>query len=58
MAYIPKSLVVGRCVRCGKKLYRSDVIYKCPKCDVIYCPTCSRKTFNKCQICLSELSEI
>ena len=55
MAYVPKPLVLGRCVRCGKKLYRGDVYYYCPECDVYYCDICTRKLFNKCGICQKEL---
>ncbi|PLJ77621.1 hypothetical protein [Infirmifilum sp. SLHALR2] len=51
MAYVPKTLVLGRCVRCGKKIYRGDEYFFCEKCGVSYCPTCARKTFGKCQIC-------
>jgi len=58
MAYVPKSLMIGRCVRCGKKLYKGDLMYRCPKCDVIYCPTCNKKIFGKCAICLTPLEEI
>ena len=58
MAYVPKVLMIGRCVRCGKRLYRGDVMYKCPKCDVLYCPICYRKTFGKCAICQADLEEI
>ncbi len=55
MAYVPKPLVVGRCVRCGKKLYRSDIIYYCPHCEVLYCEICYRKLFGKCGICQKEV---
>lgn len=57
MVYVPKTLVVGRCVRCGKRIYKGDVAYKCPRCDVIYCPQCREKTHGKCPICLTELVE-
>ncbi len=55
MAYVPKLLLVGRCVRCGKKLYKGDEMYQCPKCNVLYCPICYRKTQRRCPICLTEL---
>ncbi len=51
MAYVPKTLVIGRCVRCGKKLYRGDEYYFCSHCEVALCPTCAKKTFGKCPIC-------
>lgn len=57
MAYMPKVLMIGRCVRCGKRLYRGDLYYKCPDCDMNYCPTCHKKTFGRCAICQVELVE-
>ncbi len=55
MAYVPKTLVIGRCVRCGKKLYRGDEVYYCPSCEVYYCSTCAKKIFYKCAICGKDL---
>lgn len=46
--YIPKTLMIGRCWRCGKKIFKFDDYYVCPKCGALYCPTCYRKTFGKC----------
>jgi len=58
MAYIPKTLVIGRCTRCGKKIYKGDTAYKCPNCGILICPTCYKKVFGKCPICQTELVEI
>ncbi|MCC6049597.1 MAG: hypothetical protein LM580_02755 [Thermofilum sp.] len=55
MVHVPKLLMVGRCVRCGKRLYRGDEMYRCPKCDVLYCPICYKKLHGRCQICLTQL---
>jgi len=55
VAYVPKTLVIGRCVRCGKKLYRGDEVYHCPSCEVYYCSTCAKKIFYKCAICGKDL---
>ncbi len=55
MAYIPRTLVIGRCIRCGKKIYRGDEMYRCANCGVYYCPICRRKIFDKCAICQTEL---
>lgn len=55
MAYVPKVLVLGRCVRCGKKLYKSDITYYCPECGVFYCEICRAKLFDKCGICREKL---
>ncbi len=46
--YVPKTLMIGRCWRCGKRIYRFDEYYRCPKCGALYCPTCYKKTFGKC----------
>ncbi len=49
MATIPKTLVIGRCWRCGRKLRMYDDYYVCPKCGALYCVTCAeRKLFLKC----------
>jgi endogenous inhibitor of DNA gyrase (YacG/DUF329 family) len=56
MAYPPKTLVLGRCVRCGKKLYRGDEYYYCPHCDIPLCPICAKKTFGKCPVCGRQLA--
>ncbi len=58
MAYVPKPLVVGRCIRCGKKLYKNDRIFKCSDCDVIYCEICNRKLFGKCGVCGKPLESL
>jgi len=55
VAHVPKYLMIGRCVRCGKRLYKGDDMYRCQRCDVLYCPICYKKTQGKCQICLSPL---
>jgi len=55
MVHVPKLLMVGRCVRCGKRLYRGDEMYRCPKCDVLYCPICYKKLHGRCEIWLSQL---
>ena len=58
MAYIPKLLVLGRCVRCGKKVHKGDLFFKCPECkETYYCVTCYEKTFHECAICGAELVE-
>ena len=58
MAYVPKMLMVARCRRCGKRLYKGDLYYKCPHCkNAYFCPTCYSKTFGKCPICGIELVE-
>ncbi len=46
--YVPKSLMIGRCWRCGKKIFRYDDYYVCPKCGALYCTICGRKVFVKC----------
>ena len=48
MVYVPKTLMLGRCWRCGKRIYRFDDYYVCGRCGSLYCTTCARKTFGKC----------
>ncbi len=48
--YVSKTLMIGRCWRCGKKLFKYDDYYVCPKCHAMYCPTCAKKTFYKCPV--------
>jgi len=55
MVHVPKLLMIGRCVRCGKRLYRGDEVYRCAKCDILYCPICYKKLHGRCQICLTQL---
>ncbi|RLE59876.1 MAG: hypothetical protein DRJ32_03900 [Thermoprotei archaeon] len=56
MAYVPKRLFVGRCVRCGKPLYRADEMYRCVKDNIVVCPICYRKTYGRCPICGVQLT--
>ncbi len=58
MAYVPKKLFVGRCVRCGKPAYRGDDFYKCQRCNLLVCPICERKLGGRCPVCQSSLTEL
>ncbi len=58
MAYVPKMLLVGRCVRCGKRVFKGERRYKCPKCGVYTCPLCYRKVQGRCPVCGMRLEEI
>ncbi|MFP3045232.1 MAG: hypothetical protein RXO22_07015 [Thermocladium sp.] len=55
MAYVPKTLMLGRCWRCGKRIYKADDYYTCSKCGTMYCPTCAKKMRGKCAIDGAEL---
>jgi len=48
MAYVPKTLMVGRCHRCGKRLYAMDTRYVCRKRGLVLCETCARKLQFRC----------
>ncbi|HDJ89746.1 MAG TPA: hypothetical protein ENG40_03545 [Thermoprotei archaeon] len=61
MAYVPKRLFIGRCIRCGAPLYMDDEAYTCNRHDdvvVLICTGCNRKLFGKCPVCGSSLIEI
>ncbi len=58
MAYVPHTLKIGRCWRCGKWIHKDDTYYKCPKCNALYCEICYRKTFGKCPACGAPLQEV
>ena len=55
MVYVPRTLMLGRCWRCGKRVFRYDDYFTCPKCNSMYCSTCARKTFGKCPADNTEL---
>jgi hypothetical protein len=50
------TILVGRCIRCGKKVFVSDDFYVCGK-KHIFCGICSVKLHMKCPICSSSLGE-
>ncbi|MEM3615667.1 MAG: hypothetical protein QXX09_03355 [Candidatus Methanomethylicia archaeon] len=50
-------VLIGRCVRCGKRLTRIDNVYMCTANKHLYCDICGRKVFMKCPIDSSELVE-
>jgi len=58
MAYVPKTLMVGKCVRCGKKIYKGERRFLCSKCNVYICPLCHKKVHEKCPICGTRLEEV
>lgn len=37
MVYPPKTLMVGRCSRCGKRLYLYEDRYVCKKMGYVFC---------------------
>jgi len=49
-------VLLGRCIRCGKKLFVYDDVYVCNK-KHIFCNICSSKLHMKCPICSSILGE-
>ena len=55
MAYVPKRLMIARCWRCGKPIYKGDDAYYCEKDKIYICPTCYKKLHGKCPICQGKL---
>ncbi len=47
MVYPPKNLVVGRCTRCGRRLYAFEDRYICKK-GYVFCDVCARKLQYRC----------
>lgn len=47
MVFPPKTLTVGRCSRCGKRLYIYEDRYICKK-GYVFCDVCARKLQYKC----------
>ncbi|KUO86354.1 MAG: hypothetical protein RXQ74_00480 [Caldivirga sp.] len=43
MAAIPRTLVIGRCRRCGARLRMYDDYYMCPRCGSLFCVICGEK---------------
>ena len=48
MVYPPKTLVVGRCSRCGKRLYAFDYNYLFKNMGYVFCDVCAIKLQYKC----------
>ncbi|AKT34622.1 hypothetical protein PYWP30_00987 [Pyrobaculum sp. WP30] len=48
MVYPPKTLTVGRCSRCGRRLYMYEDRYICKKMNYVFCDVCARKLQYKC----------
>ncbi len=58
MVHVPRTLMIGRCVRCGKRVFRGERRFRCPRCGVYVCPLCHKKTQGKCPVCSSKLQEV
>ncbi|RLE50345.1 MAG: hypothetical protein DRJ21_01765 [Candidatus Methanomethylicota archaeon] len=52
------AFVIGRCLRCGRKVYKDDDAYKCEHCGIYICEICYRKLRGICPLCKRELVEI
>ncbi|MCD6154239.1 MAG: hypothetical protein NDF56_06530 [archaeon GB-1845-036] len=51
------AFVMGRCIRCGKKLRKDENFHVCRQCKILICEICYRKVRGKCPICGSDLEE-
>lgn len=52
------AFMVGRCLRCGKKLYKDSEAYICESCRILICDICNKKVRSVCPICRKPLSEL
>ncbi len=48
MVYPVKTLMIGRCSRCGRRLYLYEDRYLCKKTGHLFCDVCARKLQYKC----------
>ena len=55
MAYVAKTLMIGRCRRCGKRVYKGDDYLFCENCKLILCIECNKEARGICPACQSEL---
>jgi hypothetical protein len=48
MVYPPKTLMIGRCSRCGKRIYMFEDRYLCKKQGYVFCEVCAKKLQYRC----------
>jgi hypothetical protein len=54
----PKTLLIGRCSRCGRRLYLYDDKYWCKRHNYVFCEACAKKLQYKCPDAVTPLERI
>jgi len=58
MVYIPKTLMIGRCGVCGRRIHAYDDYYRCLSHRIMLCEICARKYQYKCPVGLEPLEKV